>query len=37
MCVLQAEGGVTAQEYLKAALEHMRSNGIKFHFTPQGR
>lgn len=26
-----------AQAYLRAALDHMRSNGIKFHFTPQGR
>ncbi|XP_053392864.1 serine/arginine repetitive matrix protein 2-like isoform X4 [Mercenaria mercenaria] len=28
-------GNTTPQRYLRAALDHMRSHGIKFHFTPQ--
>lgn len=32
---VQNSGNTTPQGYLRAALDHMRSHGIKFHFTPQ--
>ncbi|KAH3892880.1 hypothetical protein DPMN_017013 [Dreissena polymorpha] len=32
---VQESGLVSNQSYLRTALDHMRSHGIKFHFTPQ--
>ncbi|KAH3860625.1 hypothetical protein DPMN_023535, partial [Dreissena polymorpha] len=32
---MEESGPVSNQSYLRTALDHMRSHGIKFHFTPQ--
>ncbi|KAL4240335.1 alpha-actinin [Mactra antiquata] len=32
---VQSSGNTTPQGYLRVSLDHMRSHGIKFHFTPQ--